>query len=131
MLTEKGKELATVRIPYERGEFKVADIKGRTIHPDGTIVPLTTKPADLMELKTKDFQINQMVFTLPDVEVGSILEYRLQIRYDDKGSAPTGKFSSHSLSTRRTTTSIRRSLAISPTVTAIISTASCTAKHGS
>ena len=33
ILTEKGKELATVRIPYERGSFKVSDIEGRTIHP--------------------------------------------------------------------------------------------------
>ena len=31
-----------------------------------------------------------MVFTLPSVEVGSILEYRLQIRYDDNTvSSPT------------------------------------------
>ena len=90
VLTEKGKEQATIRIPYERGEFKVTDIKGRTIHSDGTIIPLTTKPSDLMEFKTKTFQINQMVFTLPNVEVGSILEYRLQIRYDDNWvSAPT------------------------------------------
>ena len=42
-----------------------------------------------MEVKTNSFQINEMVFTLPDVVVGSILEYRLQIRYDDNWvSAP-------------------------------------------
>lgn len=83
VLTEKGKELATVRIPYERRSFKVTDIQGRTIHRDGSIVPLATKPSDLTDVKTKDFQINSMVFTLPAVEVGSILEYRLQERYDD------------------------------------------------
>jgi hypothetical protein len=83
VLTEKGKELATVRVPYERHNFKVTDIKGRTIHPDGTAIPLTTKPSDLMDVKTKQMQINTMVFTLPSVEVGSILEYKLQIRYDD------------------------------------------------
>lgn len=83
ILTEKGKEAATVRVPYEFGVFKVTDISGRTIHSDGTVVPLATKPADLMDVKAKDFQINTMVFTLPAVEVGSILEYRLQIRYDD------------------------------------------------
>ena len=83
VLTEKGKELATVRIPYERHSFKVTDIKGRTIHSDGTIIALTTKPADLMDVKTKDIQINTMVFTLPSVDVGSILEYKLQVRYED------------------------------------------------
>jgi Domain of Unknown Function with PDB structure (DUF3857)/Transglutaminase-like superfamily len=90
VLTEKGKELATVRTPYERRSYKVTDIQGRTIHSDGTVIPLKTKPADLMNVKTKEYQVNTMVFTLPDVEVGSILEYRLEIRYDDNTvSSPT------------------------------------------
>ncbi|MDR3799902.1 MAG: DUF3857 and transglutaminase domain-containing protein [Terracidiphilus sp.] len=79
VLTEKGKELATIRIPYARGVDTVADIQGRTIHADGTVIPLTAKPADLMDYKVKDFQVNTVVFTLPSVEVGSILEYRLKI----------------------------------------------------
>jgi hypothetical protein len=83
ILTEKGKELATVRIPYEHGGFKVTDIKGRTIHADGTVIPLTVKPSDLVDVKAAKFQVNTMVFTLPSVEVGSILEYRLELRYDD------------------------------------------------
>jgi hypothetical protein len=82
VLTEKGKEAATIRVPYEKGVFKVTDIQGRTIHSDGTVIPLTAKPSDLMDVKGKDFQLNTMVFTLP--EVGSIIEYRLQIRYDDE-----------------------------------------------
>jgi hypothetical protein len=90
VLTEKGKEEATVRIPYERRSFKVTDIQGRTIHADGTVIPLTAKPSDLTDVKTKGFQLNTMVFTLPSVEVGSILEYRLQLRYDDNMvSSPT------------------------------------------
>jgi hypothetical protein len=90
VLTEKGKELATVRTPYERRNFKVTDIQGRTIHADGTVIRLNTKPSDLTDLKTKDLQVNTMVFTLPSVEVGSILEYKLEIRYDDAMvSSPT------------------------------------------
>jgi hypothetical protein len=81
VLTEKGKEQATIRIPYERGDFRVTDIQGRTIHADGTIVPLTTKPTDLSDFKSNSLQFNQMVFTLPSVEVGSILEYRLEVHY--------------------------------------------------
>jgi hypothetical protein len=83
VLTEKGKELATVELPYLRGNTKVSDIKGRTIHADGTIYPLTVKPEDMMVAKTGDMQIGQKVFTLPNVEVGSILEYRYDLRYDD------------------------------------------------
>jgi hypothetical protein len=83
VLTEKGKEQATIRIPYERGTFKVTNIQGRTIHADGTVIPLTVKPTDLVDMKSKAFQVNTMVFTLPSAEVGSILEYRLELRYDD------------------------------------------------
>ena len=90
VLTEKGKELATVRTPYERRSFKVTDVQGRTIHRDGSVFPLTTKPSDLTDVKTKNYQANTVVFTLPNVEVGSILEYRLQLRYDDNTvSSPT------------------------------------------
>jgi Domain of Unknown Function with PDB structure (DUF3857)/Transglutaminase-like superfamily len=84
ILSEKGKELATIRIPYERGDSKIIDIKGRTIHADGTIVPLTAAPSDLTDFKSGSRQINQMVFTLPSAEVGSILEYRLQVQYSDE-----------------------------------------------
>jgi hypothetical protein len=83
VLAEKGKDLATIRIPYQHGEFKVANIEGRTIHSDGTVIPLTVKPDDLVELKSKHYQEDTIVFTLPSAEVGSILEYRYQLRYND------------------------------------------------
>ncbi|MGA9667745.1 MAG: DUF3857 domain-containing protein [Terracidiphilus sp.] len=89
VLTEKGRELATVSIPYQPGDYKVAAIQGRTIHHDGTIIPLKAKPSDMLDLKTSTHQYNQMVFTLPSVEVGSILEYYLQLRYsEDVVSSP-------------------------------------------
>ncbi len=90
VLTEKGKELATVELPYLRGDWKVTDIKGRTIHSDGTIVPLEGKPEDLLSEKKGDIQVGRKVFTLPSVEVGSVLEYSYNIRYDDHHfSSPT------------------------------------------
>ncbi|MGA3371613.1 MAG: DUF3857 domain-containing protein [Terracidiphilus sp.] len=101
VLQEKGKELATVEIPYvtadstdtryaympERFQTRVEEIKARTIHADGTVIPLTGKPEDLMGVKTVsskgDLQINRKVFNLPSVEVGSILEYYFKVRFDD------------------------------------------------
>jgi hypothetical protein len=83
VLAEKGKELATIKIPYLHGEFKVAKIEGRTIHSDGTVIPLTVKPDDLVEFKSKNFREDAIVFTLPSAEVGSILEYRYQLRYNE------------------------------------------------
>jgi len=84
VLSEKGKELATVSVPYPRGTFTVTDVKARTIHSDGTVIPLDVKPSDLVEHKGTGFQINKMVFTLPSAEVGCILEYKWQLRYDDE-----------------------------------------------
>jgi hypothetical protein len=88
VLQEKGKELATVEVPYLRGDTKISEIKARTIHADGTVIPLVGKPEDLLTFKTKtkdgdQLQFGRKVFTLPSVEVGSILEYRYQIDYQD------------------------------------------------
>jgi hypothetical protein len=89
VLTEKGKELATVDVPYVKGENSITDIKARTIHADGTVIPLDVKPSDLVEVKTAGYQVNKMVFTLPSVEVGSVLEYKWSLRYsDDSLSSP-------------------------------------------
>jgi hypothetical protein len=51
VLTDKGRDLATVRIPYERGKFQVAAIEGRTIHSDGTIIRLTFRTHNLDSLR--------------------------------------------------------------------------------
>lgn len=88
VLTEKGKELATVSVPYiagseSAGGAKVTDIKARTIHPDGTVIPLVGKPEDLLTAKSGDLALSRKVFTLPSVEVGSILEYRYEIHLPD------------------------------------------------
>jgi Domain of Unknown Function with PDB structure (DUF3857)/Transglutaminase-like superfamily len=82
VLTEKGKSLANVEIPYA-GEFKVKYIQARTIHPDGTILPLDVKPEDLLSAKSGNQQFGKIVFTLPSVEVGSILEYSYDLIYPD------------------------------------------------
>jgi hypothetical protein len=81
VLTEKGKELGTVELPYAKHVFNIADIKARTIQPDGTIVPLEGKPTDIVKTKTKGFQVDRKVFNLPAVQVGSVIEYYYQLRY--------------------------------------------------
>lgn len=83
VLTDKGKELATQELRYVANNFKIHDIKGRTIHADGTVIPLNVKPEDLLVVKVGELQENKKVFTLPSVEVGSILEFKYQLDYDD------------------------------------------------
>jgi transglutaminase-like putative cysteine protease len=92
ILAEKGESLATVEMPYERDwegyVYEVAAIQGRTIHPDGSVVPLKGKPADLLVSKVGTDKIARKVFTLPDVTVGSIIEYYYQLRYRDVWDYP-------------------------------------------
>ncbi|MBB5066818.1 DUF3857 domain-containing protein [Granulicella mallensis] len=93
ILTEEGKKYANVELGFvsssasaymENGDDKmVGDIIGRTIHADGTIIPFTGKPYLKVIEKTKGYKVREKVFTLPDVEVGSIIEYRYSTRYND------------------------------------------------
>ena len=83
VLTEKGKELATVTASFLQGNTGIREIHARTIHADGTIIPLTVKPEALLSLKSGDVEFERKVFTLPDVDVGSILEYSYDMQYRD------------------------------------------------
>jgi hypothetical protein len=83
ILTEKGKSYADVEIPYERNNFSITNVEGRTIHSDGSIVPFTGAPYDKLLEKAGKNKVSAKVFSMPAVEVGSILEYRYKLRYDD------------------------------------------------
>src|SRR5271156_1371983 len=84
VLTEGGKEHANVELGYASFDSgsgtSITDIAGRTIHPDGTIIPFTGKPYEKLIEKTQGVKVMSKVFTLPDVEVGSIIEYRYKLR---------------------------------------------------
>ena len=47
------------------------------------MIPFTGKPYEKLLFKTAKMQYRAKVFSLPDVETGSILEYRYKLRYDD------------------------------------------------
>jgi hypothetical protein len=93
ILTQEGVEkYANVEENYVRtsGDYydpgndqTVGDVVGRTIHSDGTIIPFTGKPYLKTIVKGQDVKYQSMVFTLPDVEVGSIIEYRYSTRFSD------------------------------------------------
>jgi hypothetical protein len=86
VLTDRGKEYSNVELQFahtSEGGYTVEDIQGRTTHPDGTIIPFTGKPYEKLVEKTQGIKFMAKVFTMPDVEVGSIIEYRYKLRYSD------------------------------------------------
>ena len=84
ILNDKGKEeFSDVEIPYEGGVISVRSIEGRIIHPDGTVIPFTSKPFVKEVIRAGDTKIMEKVFSMPEVTVGSILEYTYDLQYED------------------------------------------------
>jgi hypothetical protein len=88
VLTEAGRRYADVEIPYSRRQFRIDSVSGRTVHADGSVVPLTGKVFDKVVVKGKrghgeEIRWHVKSFTMPDVQVGSILDFRYSLRYDD------------------------------------------------
>jgi hypothetical protein len=90
ILTEEGRRYANVEIPYVSNQTAISGIRARTVRPDGTIANFDGKVYEKMIEKTKGQKIKAKVFTVPDVQVGSIVEYRFN--YD---SMDGYVFSSH------------------------------------
>jgi len=76
VLTEKGKDRANVEIPYDAAYAGISEIKGRTIAPDGTITPFTGKAFNTTIVKGHGIKYLAKTFTLPNVQVGSILDWK-------------------------------------------------------
>ena len=75
ILTEEGRKYADIEIPYFKGRDNVGAIRARTIRPDGSIADFDGKVFDKSIAKAKGLKYLAKTFTLPDVQVGSIIEY--------------------------------------------------------
>jgi len=76
ILTEEGRKYADVEIPYFRDQGNVIAIRARTVRPDGSVVNFAGRAFDKTIVKARDLKYVAKTFTLPDVQVGSIIEYR-------------------------------------------------------
>jgi hypothetical protein len=88
VLTEKGKDWASVEIPYDAKYVGIADIRARTIAPDGTITPFTGKAFNSTIVKAQGVKYLAKTFTLPNVQVGSIIEWKYTEYWEDWVFAP-------------------------------------------
>jgi transglutaminase-like putative cysteine protease len=80
VLNERGKKYGDVEIRLSPG-FALADLKARTIHPDGRVVDFAAKPYEKIIAKGKGFRYLAKTFAMPEVTVGSIIEYRYRLTY--------------------------------------------------
>jgi len=75
ILTEEGRKYADVEIPFFKETGSVVNLHARTIKPDGAIVNFEGKAFNKMIVKARGVKYMAKTFTLPNVEIGSILEY--------------------------------------------------------
>jgi hypothetical protein len=80
VLNEKGKSHADVELIVPP-EGSISALKARTIQPDGRITEFTGKPFQKTVIKTRGVKVLAKAFTMPEVNVGSIIEYKYKIEW--------------------------------------------------
>jgi hypothetical protein len=75
ILTEEGRRYGDVEIPFFKQSQDVIHIRARTIRPDGSIANFDGQVFEKSIVKSKSLKYLAKTFTLPDVQVGGIIEY--------------------------------------------------------
>jgi hypothetical protein len=85
IFTERGKEkYATIEIPVV-GKQYVTNVAARTIKPDGTAIELKKDSIfDRELLKSRNLKMRGKSFSMPNVEVGDIIEYQYKEIHDNE-----------------------------------------------
>jgi Domain of Unknown Function with PDB structure (DUF3857) len=83
IFTEEGRKYADIEIPFFKGIANIKNIQARTIHQDGSTIRFDGKIYEKMIVKAKGVRFLAKTFTMPDVQVGSIIEYRYTIILPD------------------------------------------------
>ena len=83
ILTEEGRKYANIEIPYVNEKVGISNIRARSVRPDGTIANFDGKVYDKVIEKKRGEKTKAKVFTMADVQVGSIVEYHFNYDYED------------------------------------------------
>lgn len=76
VLTERGMNWSVVHISFRPELDGKPMVEGRTIHPDGSVYPLAESNVETVEVPQGGATSHEVKVALPNVTVGSILEYR-------------------------------------------------------
>jgi len=75
ILTEEGRKNANVEIPFLKGGNDVIHIRARSTRPDGSVAEFDGKVFEQSIVKARGLKYLAKTFTLPDVQVGGVIEY--------------------------------------------------------
>lgn len=76
ILTAEGLKYANVEIPFDGQSESIQFVQARTIRPDGSSVDFDGKIYETTVVKARGAKLLTKTLTLPNVQVGSIIEYR-------------------------------------------------------
>lgn len=82
VLSEQGKKYSNIEIPFVKGGAEIRDLRARTVRPDGTTAEYNGPFFEKTLVKVRNVKILAKTFTLPDVQIGSIIEYTYTTKND-------------------------------------------------
>jgi hypothetical protein len=80
IFTQAGVKKGDVEIRFFKDENDVKDVRGRTVHPDGSIANFSGKVLEKEIVRLSGYRYLAKTFSLPDVQPGSIIEYKYRIQ---------------------------------------------------
>jgi hypothetical protein len=108
ILTEEGRSLGNVQIAFLTEYMTVSNVRARTIRPDGSIVNFDGKVYESAIVKGQGVKYLAKTFTMPEVCVGGIIEYRFNYDFSNKWVVETNwELSGEDLFTRRAKFSLK------------------------
>ncbi len=108
IFTQAGvKSQADIELPYNKAQETIQAVHGRTIRPDGSTAEFDGKTYDKEIVKGSGIKVLAKTFTMPDVQPGSIIEYKYREQYDDQYYWTLGWTVQYDLYTRQALFSIK------------------------
>jgi Domain of Unknown Function with PDB structure (DUF3857) len=76
ILTEEGRRYGDVELPFVKGVESIRGIEARTVRPDGSVVKFDGTVYEKPIANSRGAKLLAKTFTMPEVQAGSIIEYR-------------------------------------------------------
>jgi Domain of Unknown Function with PDB structure (DUF3857) len=78
VFTKEGTKQGHVEVAFDKEWEDISYVTGRTIRPDGSIVKFDGQVLETTAVRAGERKVLVKTFTLPDVQPGSIIEYKYQ-----------------------------------------------------